>query len=345
MLSCNLFCQEPKVFTLKGAINEKYNNDTIMLFAFANDKILSADTTVIKKGQFYFQGSAYTDEFSLLSIGNYPDSVISLEVILDEGDIEVSIEKDSKVGGSPLNIEYQTYIDSCPIYMKLARQEIEYQKREEKLRRFDSYKYSYKKRNSSNILGRRAYLHDFFDYLDKNFDDLYNNVFKDIKDDREVKKMMSDRQAYYDRYKTVGQKYTDVELETITGEKKKISDYVGKSKYLIIDFWASWCGPCIADMPYLKSLYDKYNNKGLEILGISFDEKRSAWDKSLLKLDAPWKHLRESKGIRSELGEAYNITSIPYALLIDQNGIIIAVNQRGLFLDNFLNIYLENKIS
>lgn len=350
ILSCNLFSQEQKNFVLNGITDEKYNNDTIFLFVSNKNELLRTDTAIIRNGKFHFSSSVYINYFSLLNIAHRPDSItwvqVLQEVILDEGNIEVSIGEKSRVGGSRLNIEYQTYIDSCQIYqdeikIKGGDPEVGDEERFTLFAKYRYYKYLYKKRNSHNILGYRAYVQDFFDFTDNNFDDLYNNVFAHKKDDAEIIKLMSDRQAYSDRQKMVGEDFIDFELLSLSGEKKMISDYVGKSKYLFIDFWASWCGPCIADIPHIKEVYNKYKDKGLTVLGISFDEEQSAWEKALKRIDAPWDHLCETKGIQSELGKAYNIRGIPYAILLDQDGKILLVNQRGQFLEYYLEYLFD----
>jgi thiol-disulfide isomerase/thioredoxin len=131
------------------------------------------------------------------------------------------------------------------------------------------------------------------------------------------------------------------EFKTPQGEARKLSDYVGKSDYVIIDFWASWCGPCIAEMPFLKKAYEKYKDKGLEIIGISLDNSKPAWEKALKKIDAPWIHLSDLQGSNPKLIEAYHFQSIPHTLILDKTGKIIAVNLRGKALDNWLKEKLD----
>ena len=85
------------------------------------------------------------------------------------------------------------------------------------------------------------------------------------------------------------EKFIDIELITPEGERKWLSEYVGHSKFLFIDFWASWCGPCIADIPKIKQVYEKYKNKGLEVLSISMDTSNKSWTIAMDKADMPWR--------------------------------------------------------
>lgn len=121
-----------------------------------------------------------------------------------------------------------------------------------------------------------------------------------------------------------GTQFTDLELADVDGKAHKLSEYVGKGKYVLIDFWASWCGPCRQSMPAVKALYDKYKDKGFDIVGLSFDSDKAAWKGAIDKLALPWHHLSDLKGWDSEAGRTYGINAIPATLLIGPDGKIVA---------------------
>ncbi|WP_436413010.1 TlpA family protein disulfide reductase [Petrimonas sp.] len=95
-----------------------------------------------------------------------------------------------------------------------------------------------------------------------------------------------------------------------------------KGKYLLIDFWASWCGPCLNTIPHLKEIYSKYNAKGLEILSVSIDDKEDAWKKALAKQQMPWDQVRAPNSGK-EIMKDYQFNGIPHLVLLDKEGKII----------------------
>ena len=93
----------------------------------------------------------------------------------------------------------------------------------------------------------------------------------------------------------VGQKFTDFEMQTPEGKTVKLSDYVGKGKVVLVDFWASWCGPCRREMPNLVEAYAKYKNKNFEIVGVSLDQSADAWKEAIKKLNITWPQMSDLK--------------------------------------------------
>ena len=127
----------------------------------------------------------------------------------------------------------------------------------------------------------------------------------------------------------IGKQFIDLEAADENGESHALSEYAGKGKWVLLDFWASWCGPCRAEMPNVKTAYRKYHDKGLEIVGFSFDEKKKAWLKAINDMDLTWIHLSDLKGWGSIAAEVYEIEGIPDNLLIDPKGKIVAHDLRG----------------
>ncbi len=126
-----------------------------------------------------------------------------------------------------------------------------------------------------------------------------------------------------------GAAFTDITLEDMDGAKHSLSEYVGKGKYVLVDFWASWCGPCRAEMPNVKAAYEKFHDKGFDVVGISLDSDKAAWTGAVKKLGLPWHHISDLKGWESDAAALYGINAIPATLLVGPDGKIISNSLRG----------------
>ena len=127
----------------------------------------------------------------------------------------------------------------------------------------------------------------------------------------------------------IGQQFTDLEMADADGNMHKLSEYVGNGRWLFVDMWASWCGPCRGEMPNVVAAYEKFHDKGFDIVGLSLDNKKEPWLKAVEDLKMPWTQLSDLKGWQSIVTEVYKVWSIPDNLLIDPQGKIVARGLRG----------------
>lgn len=135
----------------------------------------------------------------------------------------------------------------------------------------------------------------------------------------------------------IGKRFLDVQEPDTKGKLRRLSDYAGKGKWVLVDFWASWCGPCQEEMPNVVAAYKKYHDKGFEIVGLSFDADRDDWLNAIKTWNMPWIHLSDLNYWESKAGKVYKIEGIPDNILIDPDGIIVARDLQGPALERCLS--------
>lgn len=163
------------------------------------------------------------------------------------------------------------------------------------------------------------------------FAEAFVNEFKE-----EVPAATADLRKQLDLAKSfaIGGEAPDFSQKTPEGEDMKLSDLRGK--VVLIDFWASWCGPCRRENPNVVKMYNEYKEKGFEILGVSLDQDKSRWLQAIEKDGLTWYHVSDLKGWGNEVAQLYSVRSIPHTVLLDAEGKIIARNLRGAALEQKL---------
>lgn len=119
----------------------------------------------------------------------------------------------------------------------------------------------------------------------------------------------------------------DIDLPGPDGKNISLSSLRGK--YVLLDFWASWCGPCLAEVPNVKEIYERYKDQGFEVYGVSLDDKKETWEKAISQHSLAWTHVSSLKGWKCPVAKQYNVTGIPRMYLLDKEGRIVAMDLRG----------------
>jgi len=141
------------------------------------------------------------------------------------------------------------------------------------------------------------------------------------------------------RLSAIGQPAPELALTTPEGKKVALSSL--KGKYVLVDFWASWCQPCRQENPNVVAAFNKYKNKGFTVLGVSLDENKAAWKQAIAKDGLTWPHVSDLQGWSSPAAQQYGVQAIPANFLLDKQGVIIAKNLREEALHNTLEEVLK----
>jgi len=136
-----------------------------------------------------------------------------------------------------------------------------------------------------------------------------------------------------------GQQAPELSLPDVDGKVIHLSDL--KGKIVLIDFWASWCGPCRKNNPHLVKLYNKYHSKGLEILGVSIDDHETNWKNAIRHDKLTWIQVNDNKGWDAPSALVYGVEAIPASFLIDKNGVVWKIDLVGLNLEREIKSLLK----
>jgi thiol-disulfide isomerase/thioredoxin len=182
-----------------------------------------------------------------------------------------------------------------------------------------------------------AQLHDENRVNKLTVDSLYNGLSASVKETDFGKALGVNIKALLNN--TVGGKATDFVQNTPDGKPVKLSDFRGK--YVLVDFWASWCGPCRRENPNIVKAYKTYKNKNFTILGVSLDKDKQAWLAAVEKDGLDWTQVSDLKFWDNGAAKLFGVQSIPQNMLIDPDGIIIRKNLRGEELQKVLSEILK----
>jgi thiol-disulfide isomerase/thioredoxin len=158
-----------------------------------------------------------------------------------------------------------------------------------------------------------------------------------------IEKIMADSKANLAMKESlaIGKQIKPFVAKNLSGKEVKLEKVLKKNKYVLVEFWASWCGPCRGFIPHLKEAYEKYNKKGFEIVSFSLDDKARMWKKASDEENIPWVNVSDLLAYKSPIIKMYGITGIPDSFLVDKNGKIIGTNYRGDSLDEELERLLK----
>ena len=281
-------------YVVTGTVEGASDGDTVYLQEANGRNLVKLDTAVITKGTFTFEGTqdSVVSRYITCEVDGEP---LMIDFFLENGKINVALTKDNdSATGTANNDAYQivrAQINDISkkmnaIYQSMGDSSLSDEQKEAKQKEGAQLEEQYDKaikegvqNNITNPVGVFLFKQTFYNNSTAENEALLQQIPANFQNDETIVKIkeLTDKQ----KKTAVGTKFVDFEMQTPDGKSVKLSDYVGKGKVVLVDFWASWCGPCRREMPNLVEAYAKFKGKNFEIVGVSLDQDGAAWKEAI----------------------------------------------------------------
>ncbi|MCD0490581.1 AhpC/TSA family protein [Pedobacter sp. MC2016-14] len=347
-------------FILEGKVNARQEGKFLKLF-YTDAEVKKTDSIAIRQGAFRFAGQISSPTVAKISFGT-EDVGDKIDVFLSEGTIRV-LAKDSlryaAISGTKLSLEHEQlakklrpeddrFFGGLITFKNMPEGEEKKAYFTRLMSGFDAYN-----------LSKRTAIHQFATehpasyvslyYLDKNSPGrlanyeatypFYTKLSPELKASP-LGKQLGER-LLAAKGKMTGQLYKDFVSTTPEGKQLSLKEVIGQNKYTLVDFWASWCGPCRKENPNVVKAFNAFKDKGFTVLSVSLDDDAVKWKTAIEKDGMPWHHVSSLKGWKEPAAALYDIRAIPQNVLIDSRGKVVATNLRSETLYNKVNELLN----
>ena len=336
-------CNNEPAYKISGTIENVADGEYVYLSEAKGRELVKLDSAVVTASAFTFEGRQDAPVNRIITYTPKEGRAPRYDFFLENGNITMTLGKENtSVTGTPNNDIYQAYKNEqsvarkemMAIYEQLKAEGITDEqkakieaKATELENKSSEYIYNFIDANITNPVGIHLWPGNSYGMELSQLQALATKVPAEYQSNERIAKLLNRIKVL--EKTAVGQKFTDFTLPSPEGNPVKLSDIIAKNKYTLVDFWASWCGPCRAEMPNVVAAYKEYNKKGFGIVGVSLDSKAEAWKQAIKDMDMTWDHMSDLKYWESEGAALYGVNSIPATVLIAQDGTIIARNLRG----------------
>ncbi|MDR2148390.1 MAG: AhpC/TSA family protein [Tannerella sp.] len=323
-------------YTVNGSVNDSsLDGQMVLMTDYNSGQVI--DSVIIANGKFVFKGIADSAKVCNLRAGD-----LFADIILDKGTLTLDMADPLSAKGNPLTEQLNEFISkSNDISSKLQEEYMDMEGSEDDLEaqeriiddfatKMNALSDEYLKDHSNDMLGAIVFLHKMQNQVmppsQADFEAMTQGLGETILNFGPVKQMA---EVYEKLGKTAeGQMFTDFAIDNGNpdGTPAKFSDYIGKGKYVLVDFWASWCGPCLRELPNLKEVYAKYKGDKFDILGVAVWDKREDTMQSIEEHEIKWNQIIDAQTVPTDI---YGIQGIPHIILFAPDGTIVARELRG----------------
>lgn len=366
LFSCNNL--KDNEFLITGTADGVKNGKKVFIETQTETGFIAKDTAVVENGKFELKGIAEAVDLGFIRI---EDENVNLPIILEEGKISVAIKTDtilnSKIGGTDNNDKFQSFNDASKV---VVNKKMKFEKAN--LERITAAKKANDTATVNQIMKEYGKFQDDLNKVSKDFiknnPDAYLSVLLlenflmrqyltaeeitsyfakidksllNTKSAKNIKKVLDAIKNDPAAKVEVGGKAPDFSAKNPEGKQISLKESMGK--VTIIDFWASWCGPCRGENPNVVALYKALHAKGLNIIGVSLDKDAAKWKEAIAKDGLVWPQISNLKFWDEPIAKQYNVESIPATFILDAKGVIVARDLRGDALKAKVNELLNAK--
>lgn len=337
-------CAEKPAYEIQGTVDRAdAEGKYVYLLPYGSDEA-PLDSALIANGKFVLKGEQATPKLCVLRIGDDElkrtsageNQAFTAVFTLENAKMQAALnEQASVVTGTPENDDFKVLQDQVKT-IRAAQQALTddlksddaavknaaVEKSDAIEAEADKVVTAYVMANADKLVAAKVFFDGRYAISEADQNAIVEKASEAFKAVPGISKMIDHLNVL--KNSAVGKPFIDFEMADAKGKTHKLSEYVGKGKIVLIDFWASWCPPCRRDMPNMVEVYKQYKSKGFEIVGISLDSKQEAWEKGVKDLQITWPQLSDLKGWKNDGAALYGVNSIPHTVLVDKDGTILA---------------------